>query len=167
MALDGDFDDKDELIGALTYYSGRERWAWDALNVMAQAALRNRSEPLSPELATWLANVLAGKEPRPRAGGKRLVNRDLAIAEAIVMLGKRYGLKPTRSLRGRPECCAEGGSACDAVGVVSGMNYKAVERIWTEWGNDAFERLKDKDCAEAIYDWANRLRQSCAESETK
>ena len=127
MALDADVDDRGGLIGVLIFYSCEERWAWDAPSAMTQAALRNRSGPLSYQHANWAADMLAGKGLKPKAGGKRLAHRDLAVAEAIVLLGKNRGLKPTRSRSDLPNCCAEGGSACDAVGVASRMNYKVIE----------------------------------------
>ena len=133
MALIRNSYDGDGLEENLIYLSRSEAWAWDVVNAMAEAALRHPYQPVHPELATWAADRLAGHEPRPRVKGKRLVNRDLAIADSIVILCKIYDLKPTRSLRGYPECCAEGGSACDIVGAAAGMTYKAVESVWSEW----------------------------------
>ena len=170
MALDQDFRDTEWLVDYLIMHSRRERWAWDALSAVTQAALQHKNifDPLWPSLAPWIEGVLAGKEPRPRESGKRLMNRDLAIAEAIVVVAEARGLKPTRrSLRGGPECCAEGGSACDAVGVASGMNYKAVEAIWTQWGSDASERLRDKRSGQAICDWSEIARPYWPDSEIK
>ena len=135
MALIRISRDGDGLEENLICLSRSEGWAWDVVNAMAEAALRHPYQPIHPELATWAADRLAGHEPRPRVKGKRLVNRDLAIADSIVVLCKIYDLKPTRSLRGHPECCAEGGSACDLVGVAAGMTYKAVERVWSEWSS--------------------------------
>ena len=167
MALDADPRDRDGLELTLIAFSRRERWAWDALNAMTQAALRNPFQPTSPELANWAADVLAGKEPRPRGKGKRLLNRDLAIAETIVLICERYGLKPTRSLRGLPECCVEGGSACDVLGVASGMNYKAVESIWNEWGVDATERLQAKGFGYVLFGQTRPHQEYWPESEIK
>ena len=166
MALSEDLKDIDGLVGVLIIYSRRERWAWDALSALTQAVLRHKYyfDPLMPLLAPWIAGVLAGEEPRPKEKGKRLMDRDLAIADAIVLLGKALGLKPTRSRRGHPRCCAEGGSACDAVGVASGMNYKAIERIWTQCGSDASERLRDKSFGQAI---GGLPRQFWPESKSK
>ena len=144
LILNSRDEDRELLEGRLIGLSRSERWAWDAVNAMSQAALRNPSESLSPVLRTWVADMLAGNEPRPRVRGKRLANRDLAIADAIALLCEIYGLKPTRSLRGHPECYAEGGSACDVVGVAAGMTYKAVERIWTEWGTVTSKGTKRK-----------------------
>lgn len=144
MALVDELNDDDSLEMALIDYSRRERWAWDTVSAMVQATLRNPFQPMSLELAIWVADVLAGKSPRPRGKGKRLANRDLGIAETIVLLCRLYSLKPTRRIRGIPECCAEGGSACDLVGAAAGMTYKAVERVWNEWGADAQERLERK-----------------------
>ena len=167
MALDADVDDRGGLIGVLIFYSCEERWAWDAPSAMTQAALRNRSGPLSYQHANWAADMLAGKGLKPKAGGKRLAHRDLAVAEAIVLLGKNRGLKPTRSRSDLPNCCAEGGSACDAVGVASRMNYKVIESIWTQWDDDASERLQDKSVGQFRFDWISRPRQFWPESEIK
>lgn len=134
MALIMNSQEGDGLEEDLICLSRSERWAWDVLKEMTQASLRHPYQSIDPVLATWAADMLAGYEPRPRAKGKRQVNRDLVIADSIVVICKIYDLKPTRrSLRGGPECCAEGGSACDVVGAGAGMTYKAVEYVWSEW----------------------------------
>ena len=78
MALITHSRDGDGLEENLICLSRSERWAWDAVSAMTQAALRHPYQPISPVLATWAADMLAGNEPRPRVKGKRLVNRDLA-----------------------------------------------------------------------------------------
>lgn len=159
MALITHSRDGDGLEENLICLSRSERWAWDAVSAMTQAALRHPYQPISPVLATWAADMLAGNEPRPRVKGKRLVNRDLAIADTIVVLCKLYGLKPTRSLCGHPECCAEGGSACDVVGVAAGMTYKAVERVWSEWGTSGLVHQHEEGDDEVLRGRRSRRRQ--------
>ena len=158
MALVAEHDeDFYGLQTVLTHFSKKEQWAWDAVAAMAESALRRPWVTLTDELAHWTADVVAGKLPRPKTGKKKFAQRDLIIAEAIYLLTVLRPMKPTRRLeqnrRRITECCAEGGSACDAVGVAMGMNYKTVERIWGEWGPYAIKRLEPKDGQSAMRTW--------------
>ena len=117
-----------------------ERWAWEALNLIAQDLLREGT-PLPPELAAWVADVLEdqflpdnkkkqGRQPRPRKRGPASeYERDQYICALVCHLG-RYGLKPTRRKPGEGRACVEGGSVCDAVGRAANLGYKAVESIY-------------------------------------
>ena len=158
MALAADCDENIRgLQSALILYAEEEQWAWDALAAMAAAALKNPRGTMTRTLAYWTADVVAGWLQRPKTGKKKFAQRDLIIAETIYLLTVLRPMKPTRRWeknRSRiTECCADGGSACDAVGIVMGMNYKTVERIWGEWGPYATKRLEPKDGLSAFGKW--------------
>ncbi len=118
--------------------SETSRQVWDAIARMARDYLRKR-RPLPDELADWAADALdsmvnkPAKRPRPPKGAADdAVRRKVEICLGVYHLVQLYGLKPTRGLNGLPQCCAEGGTACDVIGAAFGLNYKAVERIWNE-----------------------------------
>ena len=116
--------------------------AWDSLKLIARDLLRG-GESLPAELAEWLAGMLAEEKLRPTRKGQDpdgQVLRNRAIMVAVRHLTK-LGINATRNIRQKdkhlPHCCFEGGSACDAVGVAEGMNYKAIERIWANSASPA------------------------------
>ena len=88
------------------------------------------------ELADWAADALdsmvttPAKRPRPPKSTEDAARRRVEIFLGVYHLVKLYGLNPTRGLNGLPECCGEGGTACDVVGAAFGLNYKAAEKIW-------------------------------------
>ena len=53
------------------------------------------------------------------------------IASVVQELVDR-GFRGTRNSTRGEGASAEGGSACDVLGYALGMNYKAVERVWTK-----------------------------------
>ena len=121
--------------------SKKDRETWDVVNKIAQRHLRSGG-PMTRELAEWVAERLAdqleGKRQRPaKPGPSRGANavRDKVIASVVQMLVAR-GFHATRNrlltMKTDPKrASAEGGSACDVVGVALGMGYKAVEKVWT------------------------------------
>ena len=117
--------------------SETSRDTWDGLNRMVQHYLRER-RTLPHELAAWTADALDGmvttpaKRPRPPKSTEDTARRRVEISLGVYHLVRCYDLHPTRGLNGLPECCAEGGTACDVVGAAFGLNYKAVEKYWTE-----------------------------------
>ena len=116
---------------------------WDTVNLIAQKMLREE-RPLPPELAEWIADVLADQllkqkeeKRRPRLT-KRGVNpdkdsvRNMKIVNAVMMLTE-LGMIATRNItRGGTNAAEEGGSACDAVGMATELTYRNVVRIWTD-----------------------------------
>ena len=124
--------------GALTRWiqestGNRFNGLWDALNLIAQETLRSH-KPLPDELADWVADRLAGgrSNPQPKPTGRPVENRarDFVIIVAIRRI-RRGGFSATRSINGIEEACAEGGSACDVLGRVFGIEkYSAVEQVW-------------------------------------
>ena len=74
-------------------------------------------------LADWVEDVLDGKvrspaeRPRPPEDAAR---RRHAVQMLIWHFSVNLNLKPSRSLNSLPNCCAEGGSACDVVGAAAG-----------------------------------------------
>ena len=133
------------------------RSSWDALVLIAQDLLCD-GKPLPPELAKWLAGALASvlpdlganskakPPPRPRGGTEPNAGRNQEIRWMVADLAQRYCLTRTRSTTGNIdrfpneqdplECCREGGSACDAVGIAMGIKkYRTVQDIYFESTN--------------------------------
>ena len=139
------------------FYDYRHKWlrqwidesrtdknSWDTLNLIAQEFLR-RGGLLSPELAGWVAEVLAEIRPRPPKG-KRETRRNERMLNAVIYLIDEHKLKPTRRPRERKmatqdprRCHAEGGTASDVVGKAFGVGFSVVRGVW-----DAFQRSKKK-----------------------
>lgn len=123
---------------------------WDAVWQLALRLLRD-GEPLPGELASWVADVLEEKRQRPnrgRPGRPRMWARDSAVVAAVKALEAR-GFQPTRNKSGLEKACAEGGSACDAVGVAFGIEkYKTVERVWSK-----FRKREKRKIPEAMLRW--------------
>ena len=174
-------DDEDSFVkGALIAQSGTKRWAWDATVAMAVEWLRGEARIPRKEtlpsiqhsyLANWTADVLAGKRKRPSKDGTRVANRNICIAEAVYVLTLVFDINPTRNNSKRrqrlPECCPEGGSACDVVGEAQGLNYKTAEKAWTSYGELVSERLHGKDAVEILIGWGSESRLSYSKSENK
>ena len=106
----------------------------ESMRLTAAGYLRDR-EPMPDALAQWLAEVLERTRtpPRPRSGPKTLALRNVWIIGTVNTL-MALGLHPTRNVTRGDKPCADGGSACDAVGVALAkrhlaMTYKAVEKI--------------------------------------
>ena len=110
---------------------------WDAANRVAQWHLRS-GVPMPRELAEWIADVLEGKQERPRKPGRPTkASRDLVIVSVVQALVEHGGFhhperNKAKSMKADAVlCCAEGGSACDAVGVAFGIEkYGTVEKVW-------------------------------------
>ena len=127
--------------------SKETQMAWDALNLIAQDLLRG-GKSLPPELAEWVADVLADqlakrgqkRRPRPAKGAHRTKNRDETLRIAICHLIRLFDLNATRNAGDPPL------SACDVVAAVMKMPYKSVERIWNKRASfiDCFLRKLDK-----------------------
>ena len=133
------------LLAQMLWCSSAIRTAWDSVRLIARQRLRD-GEPLPPELASWVADVLEDvskpraekKRPRPTVRGRHAPDayfvRNRAIVDAVQWL-THQGFRATRN-KPVEEACAEGGSACDAVGVAFGKEkYKAVEKVWTDSAN--------------------------------
>ena len=107
---------------------------WDSMKLTAAGCLRER-EPMPDALTDWLVEVLEGKRKKPgkRPGPKGFIFRNVWIMGAVNTL-IQLGMNPTRTIARGETPCADGGSACDAVGVALGkmnisMGYKNVEKI--------------------------------------
>ena len=134
---------RDEFLRSLIAKSTDNKVAWDSVKAIGESLLRD-ADHLPDELAEWIADVLTDqrkpkkqqRRPRPTKGGSPEANHDWVICGAIHHIGVRFGLEPTRNGAGPPECCAEGGSACDVVGrAVFGRTvtaFKNTERIWNK-----------------------------------
>ena len=129
---------REDLLLELIVCSEEVKEAWDSLSLIAQGLLLER-KPLPHELADWLVQALEGTRRQPTSRGKDpYVNffRNSAIVLAVSFLS-RESIRATRSGGGPPECCYEGGSACDAVGMAVAeiyeepRSYKSIEGIWT------------------------------------
>ena len=108
--------------------------SWDAVKLIAEDLLRD-GEPLLPELAEWVANVLAdGEKSRPTQRGQdpdAKFNRNRSVMVAVRNLVSQ-GMTATRNKAGVNHACFEGGSACDAVGLAVNLSYKTVESVWCD-----------------------------------
>lgn len=113
--------------------SQKIKGAWDALNWIAQDMLRKR-KPLPPELAEWVADVLADRlakkkepkrRPRPPKGLHRWFNRDLLLCVLVSQLACLFDLNATRNDGDPPR------SACDVAAAAVDLSYRRVERIWS------------------------------------
>ena len=126
-----------EYLHELIAESATSKRAWDSVALIAQGLVQE-GEPLPPELAEWVVDVLSDqstqgdrRRPRPTKGGNPEANRDWLICLAVSHIARTFGLAPTRP-GGPPKCCAEGGSACDVVGRAASKGYKNTERIWSK-----------------------------------
>ena len=108
------------------------RSSWNELIEMSAECIRC-GDAMTPELKDFVIGVLLGtrKPPKWKKGESRSANgpRHTAVSQTVHRL-EQEGFDPTRTSTKGEEACAEGGSACDAVGVALGMQYKAVEGIW-------------------------------------
>ena len=112
-------------VGVLIERPQNPAMAFDVLNLLAQRFLReHRAFP--PALATWAADVLAGKIKRPSKGAKRKTLRNSMVTLCVRETAKRHGLRHTRKDGVTPE------SACDAVAKAWSMPYKTVADIWNK-----------------------------------
>ena len=134
-----DEEKREDLLLELIVCSEEVKEAWDSLSLIAQGLLLER-KPLPHELADWLVQALEGTRRQPTSRGKDpYANffRNSAIVLAVSFLS-RERIRATRSGGGPPECCYEGGSACDAVGMAVAeiyeepRSYKSIEGIWTK-----------------------------------
>ena len=118
-----------DRLSELIEPSTEDRTEGDALSLIAKRLLRD-GKPLPDALAGWVADVLEQRRPRPvRQGRPPNWLRNQAITWAVRQL-VWAGLKPTRSIAKGEESGAEGGSACDAVGVAFGFKYRRVADVW-------------------------------------
>ena len=130
-----------DFLRSLIIESSDSRLAWDSVKAIGESLLRDGVH-LPGELADWLADVLVDmnkpkkdkRRPRPGKGGSPEANKVWVICGAIHHVGVRFNLPATRNGNDPPQCCAEGGTACDVVGrVCFGKTlhaYKNTERIW-------------------------------------
>ena len=148
--------DRPYLLHWALLASERDRVIWDGLKQLAREYLRSDPihkrishllapdqllEPRMPDsLAHWLdENVLSGKAKRPvKLGTPRKTWRDDAIVVCIDRLAKGTGLPRLRDVEGLDspaQCCAEGGSTADVVGVAAGiLPYQTILAIWKKRG---------------------------------
>ncbi|MDE0101724.1 MAG: hypothetical protein OXN89_05035 [Bryobacterales bacterium] len=126
-------DLREDLVHDLIYCSTGIMAAWDALDMLT-GKLQREGNTLPPDLARWVAD----RPPRPTKRGPnpdRDVLRNIGMMIAIRALELRGWSTTRRVTRNGKElrhCCAEGGTACDVVGVAAGIGgYKNVEGIWT------------------------------------
>ena len=125
-----DFWDKDfgtySLLEEWIPRSKNHRFWWDVLEVVAAYALRQGE--VQDNLATWLADYLEGKTRKPRKGAGYYAGRDFLLAKMVSSVCDEVGINATRNDGSPPY------SACDAVGEVVGLGYKAIETAWFEYG---------------------------------
>ena len=148
--------DRREVLQKLWVPSSKtDRDTFDAVNRIAQDHLR-AGATMSRELAEWVADRLEGTRQRPAKPGRSKgakAPRDKLIASVVQALVDR-GFRATRNPRlpkktARAYASAEGGSACDAVGVALDMGYKAVEKVWTN--SDPSARELHRNALNALF----------------
>lgn len=114
--------------------SKTSKWAWDALNLIAQDLLRE-GRALPPELVEWVPDVLADqlvvgedqkRRPRPGEDTRSQHPRDLLLCMLVDQLRCLFDLKATRNDSAPPV------SASDVVAAVQGLSYKRVGDIWRD-----------------------------------
>ncbi|MYK69063.1 MAG: hypothetical protein F4020_05815 [Gammaproteobacteria bacterium] len=121
--------DRPGFLERLIVDATRDKYAWDALELIAKKHLRTNTLP--KPLAEWLADYLDGRT-RPRTGSKvELKNREMYLA--VYHVSTRFELNPTR--RGSDHkrdgmASSAGGSACDVVAAAFNTGYKNAERAW-------------------------------------
>lgn len=124
--------------------------AWDALNLIAQAWLRE-GQPLPPEAAEWVADVLADqwakkktekRRPRPGKDAPRLFNRNLLLCVLVDMLVHLFDFAATRQTDAPPlsACDVVAAAATKSAAVDGKLDHKTVEGIWIK---NRDEILKD------------------------
>ena len=90
-----------ERMTALIATAETKKFAWDTLSRLAQHVLR-AGEPVPVELATWVADVLAGQRKRPAKDGDPCGGRDAAMLACLGRLIRDHGLAPTRNQASPP-----------------------------------------------------------------
>ena len=115
----------------LIQWSKTDRIAWDALKEAAKIYL-GADMPLPDDLKQWILDVLDGKLRRPtgKQSDPEILIRDVGVILAIEVLAAQ-GWTVSRNKSRQRHCCAEGGSAVDAVGVAINKGFSTVENIWT------------------------------------
>ena len=113
---------------------------FDDLLFAAKKMLRTAPEMITPAFGHWIADVLEKKRKR-RVGRPGDVIRSKTIVLQIRLICDLYpSLKPMRNPEkagAGPECSAEGGSACDAVGVaIKALRKDEANSFCTERGID-------------------------------
>ena len=76
-------------------------------------------------LQDWLAEVLSGRQPRPRTGTQAQGARDLLICLAVYDLRQRFRISATRNDTSDEE------SGCDIAAHAFELRYEEVEGIWS------------------------------------
>ena len=157
---------RNAVLAQLVRHSLEERTAWDALSEIVQRLDRD-GDPHPYVLAAWETDRQAGRRQRPeKRGPDKHANyvRNQIIASSVQELVEG-GFQATRRNRVTMQtdpalACADGGSACDAVGVAFNMGYKAVEKIWFESAKSktATDREFLKDHYEELVRWILRRR---------
>ena len=127
-------------------------WVADVLAKNRPRPTQHSRDPLEnvpDKLRLWLGSPR--KKPRrpTRSGQHPSYNlvRDSRVVYFVEKLVEYAGFSATRN-KPIAKACKEGGSACDVVGEVFGMNYKAAERLLTKPGSTVMRFMIDR--AEAI-----------------
>ena len=115
---------RDGFLLILISLSHETRLAWDSVFRIAREHLRQGDSPPA-ELQDWLAEVLSGRQPRPRTGTQALGARDLLICLAVYDLRQRFRISATRNDTSDEE------SGCDIAAHAFELRYEEVEGIWS------------------------------------
>lgn len=106
--------------------------SWEILKELTLECLR-KGYQAPDEHIEWLGNVLDGKLQRPtrKQPDLKINFRNTEAVHAIQTL-VGMGWQASRSKSLSPECCAEGGSAADAVGYALNLGFSTINNIWTK-----------------------------------
>ena len=110
--------------------SKTDKVAWNALKGLARIYLD--ADVLPPnDLKQWILDVLDGKLPTPT--GKQ-PDPEILIRNGGAMLAVKtlvdMGWQASRNKGRLNRCCAEGGSAVDAVGDALNLGFSTMDNIW-------------------------------------
>ena len=133
------------FLSDLIAESRESKEAWVALSLIAQDLLRE-GRSLPPELAEWVADVLADhlgekkkpekekRRPRPAKSPRRLSSRNQIICLFIGYLIGEFDLKATRNAGDPPlsACDVVAAAITESAAAAWSLDYKTVERIWSE-----------------------------------
>ena len=157
--MDCEEEKQEEFLEELIECSTQEREAWDALILIVQSHHIQERLPLPKNLEVWNFEATAEYRQKPKAQGNYPYTkfvRDLALVSTVFVLTEEEGINATRNLsrtignktNDYPQCCYEGGSAIDIVGVAwdqydekyeekssekprkMALSYKRIENIW-------------------------------------
>lgn len=118
-------DAREWFLHVLISQSHETRLVWDSIIRIAREHLRQGDSPPAA-LRDWLAEVIAGRRPRPRTGAQARGVRDLLICLALYDLRQRFRIHPAQNDASKED------SGCDIAAEAFKLGYEEVEGIWDD-----------------------------------